>query len=74
MKRLGFMQGRLVPSENKKIQSFPWKNWRREFEISNKIGLNLIEWTIDRKNFFQNPYSSQKYQLMRMGPQLKSLL
>jgi len=59
MKRLGFMQGRLVPSENKKIQSFPWKNWRREFEISNKIGLNLIEWTIDRKNFFQNPLNTK---------------
>jgi L-ribulose-5-phosphate 3-epimerase len=58
MKKLGFMQGRLVPAEDKKIQSFPWKNWKKEFEISNKLGLDLIEWTIDRKKFFQNPINT----------------
>ena len=27
--KLGVMQGRLVPQESKKIQSFPWKNWKK---------------------------------------------
>ena len=58
MKKLGFMQGRLVPAEDKMIQSFPWKNWKKEFEISSKLGLHLIEWTIDRKKFFQNPINT----------------
>tara|TARA_A100001015_G_scaffold316269_1_gene430105 strand:+ start:3770 stop:3961 length:192 start_codon:yes stop_codon:yes gene_type:complete len=55
-KKIGFMQGRLVAPEEKKIQSFPWKNWRKEFQIANKIGLSLIEWTIDRNKFFLNYY------------------
>jgi len=54
-RKIGFMQGRLVTPEEKKIQSFPWKNWRKEFQIANEIGLSLIEWTIDRNKFFLNP-------------------
>ena len=54
------MQGRLVAPEEKKIQSFPWKNWRKEFQIANKIGLSLIEWTIDRNKFFLNPINLKK--------------
>ena len=37
MIKLGFMQGRLVPPEQNKIQSFPWKNWDKEFKIANEI-------------------------------------
>ena len=44
----------------KKIQSFPWKNWRKEFQIASKIGLSLIEWTIDRNKFFLNPINLKK--------------
>ena len=29
MKNFGFMQGRLVPDEQNKIQSFPWQNWKK---------------------------------------------
>ena len=53
--RLGIMQGRLVPQESKKIQSFPWKKWRREFRLCNKNRFSNIEWTIDNKNFYKNP-------------------
>ena len=59
-KKIGFMQGRLVVPEEKKIQSFPWKNWRKEFQIANKIGLGLIEWTIDRDKFFSNPINLKR--------------
>ena len=60
MKNLGFMQGRLVPQEKGQIQSFPWNNWKDEFKISNKIGLNLMEWTLDYKRFYMNPINNQE--------------
>ena len=34
---IGFMQGRLVPDERNKIQSFPWKNWKKEFQLANLV-------------------------------------
>ena len=42
---LGFMQGRLSPMYNGKIQKFP-VNWKSEF-ILQGLNINLIEWTID---------------------------
>lgn len=59
--KIGFMQGRLVPSEKKNfIQSFPWKNWKKEFYIAKKNNLKLIEWTIDYYKFNQNPLIDKK--------------
>lgn len=49
------MQGRLVKDEKNLIQSFPYKSWKKEFLIANKLGLRIMEWTIDRKNILQNP-------------------
>ena len=54
-KKLGFMQGRLVKDEKNLIQSFPTKNWIKEFSIANQLGLKKMEWTIDRKNILKNP-------------------
>ena len=56
--RIGFMQGRLVSQEKGKIQSFPWKKWKSEFSIGNKIGLNLMEWTLDYEKFYDNPINN----------------
>lgn len=53
--KLGFMQGRLSPRINGKIQSFPFKTWEKEFLIAKKIKLDRIEWTIDNYNFYKNP-------------------
>ena len=53
--RIGFMQGRLSPMVDRKIQSFPWGSWESEFSIARNIGLSLIEWTIDSKDFILNP-------------------
>lgn len=58
MKNFGFMQGRLVSQEKGKIQSFPWKKWKSEFSIGNKIGLNLMEWTLDYEKFYDNPINN----------------
>ena len=34
--KFGIMQGRLVPQESKKIQSFPWQGWKKEFQLCKK--------------------------------------
>ena len=53
------MQGRLVPREIKsRIQSFPYKNWRKELNIAKKFNIKIIEWTIDYKKFLSNPLIS----------------
>ena len=47
-KNIGFMQGRLSPMDDGKIQSFPWKYWQNEFALASKYNFDLIEWTIDQ--------------------------
>jgi hexulose-6-phosphate isomerase len=53
--KIGFMQGRLSPIENGRIQSFPSANWKNEFEIANQNNFNLIEWTVDTPTLDKNP-------------------
>lgn len=53
--RIGFMQGRLSPMRNGRIQSFPWNTWQEEFETASKMSLRKIEWTIDTEDFNLNP-------------------
>jgi len=53
--RIGFMQGRLSPIRNNRIQSFPWETWRSEFEIASSNALLNMEWTIDSEKFAENP-------------------
>ncbi len=56
MYKIGFMQGRLIKSEKKNfVQSFPWKNWKKEFYIAKENKIRLMEWTIDYFNFEKNP-------------------
>tara|TARA_E500000178_G_C16979885_1_gene735231 strand:+ start:918 stop:1745 length:828 start_codon:yes stop_codon:yes gene_type:complete len=53
---IGFMQGRLIPSEKKgRIQYFPAKNWEKEIKLAKKNNFNLMEWTIDYDNIKKNP-------------------
>ena len=49
------MQGRLSNMLNDKIQSFPFDSWKNEFEIASKNNFNILEWTIDSVNIFNNP-------------------
>ena len=55
MNNVGFMQGRLVDQIDGKIQAFPYLDWEKEFELANKLGISLMEWTIDDFNFEINP-------------------
>ena len=49
------MQGRLSPVTKGKIQEFPWKNWRQEFQLANKLGFSIMEWTLDQEKLYENP-------------------
>jgi hypothetical protein len=57
---LGSMQGRLSPMIDNQIQSFPFKEWKKEFSQAKKLGLKFIEWTLDYKNIFLNPIFKAK--------------
>jgi hexulose-6-phosphate isomerase len=58
MANIGFMQGRLSPMENGKIQSFPWQHWPDEFPLAEACGFSLMEWTLDRERLWENPLMS----------------
>ncbi len=59
---IGFMQGRLSPIVDGKIQSFPWKSWQDEFKAAKEINLKLIEWTLDQENLYENPLMTHEGQ------------
>ena len=52
---IGFMQGRLSPLRDGRIQSFPWETWQDEFEAAANLSIRKLEWTIDSENFESNP-------------------
>lgn len=53
--RIGFMQGRLSPLVDGKIQAFPAAHWRDEFALAERYGFPLIEWTLDHDDLADNP-------------------
>jgi hexulose-6-phosphate isomerase len=55
---IGFMQGRLSPLVNGRIQAFPTDHWRQEFELAGAHGFPLMEWTIDADEMADNPLMS----------------
>jgi len=52
---IGFMQGRLSPLINGRIQQFPTNNWKNEIEIAAKNKFTKMEWTIDSETLNDNP-------------------
>lgn len=55
MERIGFMQGRLSPLVDGRIQAFPWSSWEQEFALAERNGLRLMEWTLDQDRLYDNP-------------------
>jgi hexulose-6-phosphate isomerase len=53
--RIGFMQGRLSPPVDGKLQAFPKDTWRDEFQIAFENGFEVMEWTLDRDGIYHNP-------------------
>jgi L-ribulose-5-phosphate 3-epimerase len=49
------MQGRLVPPQGGRFQSFPRLTWRDEFSLAARAGLNGIEWIFDTYGEDVNP-------------------
>jgi L-ribulose-5-phosphate 3-epimerase len=43
----GIMQGRLVPQDGGRFQSFPRQQWRDEFTLAPKAGIQYVEWIYD---------------------------
>ena len=52
---IGFIQGRMSPLVDGKIQAFPWNNWEKEFEIASKYNFKIMEWTLDQLDLYKNP-------------------
>ncbi len=77
--RIGFMQGRLVPMIDGKIQCFPSKDWRVEFERAAICAFSLMEWTLDQEMLQGNPLMTASGRLeinalqTRFGVQIPSL-
>jgi len=59
MERPGFMQGRLSPQVDGKIQAFPWARWREEFATAELLGFRLLEWTLDHERLAENPLMTE---------------
>lgn len=56
--KIGFMQGRLSPIIDGKIQCFPRDYWQDEFAQAEKLTLPIMEWTLDHENLAENPLVS----------------
>ena len=53
------MQGRLLPPEGGRFQSFPKEAWRSEFSLAARAGLNGIEWIFDSYGEDVNPLGTE---------------
>lgn len=59
MNPIGIMQGRLLPSEDGRIQCFPATGWREEFPRAAALGLDTIEWIYEAHGAETNPILSE---------------
>ncbi len=57
---VGFMQGRLCDCVDGKIQAFPWRDWQSEFAAAQRLGLTLMEWTLDQERLYENPLMTEE--------------
>src|SRR6266704_4074153 len=60
MAKFGIMQGRLVPPEGGRLQSFPRERWQDEFALAKAAGLDYIEWIYDSYGLGANPLLEDK--------------
>src|SRR6266700_592384 len=56
--QFGIIQGRLVPPDAGRFQSFPRKQWREEFPNAVAAGIDYIEWIVDAYGADVNPILS----------------
>ncbi len=53
--RIGFMQGRLSPLVDGRIQAFPAQHWRDEIRLAGDLEFRRMEWTLDHDGLHENP-------------------
>ena len=61
MYKIGFMQGRLVKSENLILSNLFLEELEKEFYLANKNKIKILEWTLDFEKFDQNPLIDKKH-------------
>jgi len=59
-RKIGFMQGRLSPMVDGKIQAFPWDFWQEEFALAQRHNFDVMEWTLDQERLYENPVMIEK--------------
>lgn len=66
--RIGFIQGRLSPQVNGRIQAFPWEHWQEEFKLAKERGFSFMEWTLDHDRLGENPlmHSAGRSQITKL--------
>ena len=57
--QIGYMQGRLSPLVDGKIQAFPRDHWQSEFSSAKKLGIYAMEWTLDHEELYKNPVMNE---------------
>ena len=70
LNRVGFLQGRLSPQVDGRIQAFPGSRWwRREFVLADKADFRIMEWTLDHEKLPENPLmtSSGRREIRRLS-------
>lgn len=55
MIRWGSTQGRLVEPWTGQLQCFPQYAWKRELRVAKRIGLQYVEWLVERQHNSANP-------------------
>ncbi len=58
MPRVGIMQGRLLPPQGERIQSFPAERWTEEFALAAEVPLDAIEWIYEVQGAAKNPVAT----------------
>ena len=56
---IGFMQGRMSPMINGRIQAFPWKHWQAEFQFAYQHAFTLMEWVLGQERLYENPLMTE---------------
>lgn len=56
--RIAIMQGRLLPPQEGRLQSFPRDRWQDEFPAAAQAGLDAIEWIYDLQGADANPIAT----------------
>lgn len=60
--KFGFIQGRLSPMINNRIQCFPKGFWEQEFPQAESLGFKAMEWTLDIDEIYENPLMTEQGQ------------